>query len=697
MSSNPYRPSYDRQSSSDMSTVDLSSSSSLHLNHPQEAIEIRRHHKLRSSPKCSPLRPHDDDYTTSREPRHCKRRVYEASTSSYEGLPHHDHQLSPESQSWITIHSSSRLYTYIFLLFAAFALVHAIFSGFENRHDARQSYMDNNHSSSVDKLQASTIVSEQDEAVLLNNRMKYDNRSTNERNYNENRATSEPTATVLSRTSQLSYLISNLGAGDVVECYVVTRMAQLSSVVSTVPLGNRNLDSTDGNTNSQQQESIPAASTSTTSSNPAPAPILIRKSGLAFRYRPRVASAPNTNSQTPQTPNTPKYFELTLEYGPQRTGVTKSYESLPTLHVDTESESTSKYVSWQNEGRVYHTTSISSEWTEAYYMAPITGVVLEKILQRAVDYTQKRPRYQPFEVVSVPSGNMIVRSSGSDDFVWEMFRDLADLYVEIDPILVPPRGRLQFYVADVEQHNVEGESQSKTSGREPNPNVQRVKGGIEVGRAALFYERFYNCANAIKTGDYSLYLPPVTAEPTAAPSVHMTALPSSAPTDHGTDFSKEETLNTTTVENDVDDDILNNLETSSTEGKSAVHVVKFNETVVADGDALTENTAHAEGDDKSFVNATNATQIITNDTDSNRTRFMATEDEIIASPELHSQPNEIENSNSTLDELNNSTLEAEEDEGDVAEAAEKLQQAAVEAAQAAVEAASKNSSAVRKI
>jgi hypothetical protein len=50
-----------------------------------------------------------------------------------------------------------------------------------------------------------------------------------------------------------------------------------------------------------------------------------------------------------------------------------------------------KFVSWENEGRVYHTTRISNEWTEAYYMAAITGVVFEKIVQRAVEYAIKRP------------------------------------------------------------------------------------------------------------------------------------------------------------------------------------------------------------------------------------------------------------------------------------------------------------------
>ena len=67
-----------------------------------------------------------------------------------------------------------------------------------------------------------------------------------------------------------------------------------------------------------------------------------------------------------------------------------------------------------------------------------------------MEYSFRRPQYQPFEVVSIPSGNLILRSSGSDDFVWDMVRDLTDLYVDIDPILVPSRGKVQFYVADPE-------------------------------------------------------------------------------------------------------------------------------------------------------------------------------------------------------------------------------------------------------
>lgn len=175
------------------------------------------------------------------------------------------------------------------------------------------------------------------------------------------------------------------------------------------------------------------------------------------------------------------------------------------------------------------------------------------------------------EVVSIPSNNVILRSSGSDDFVWDMFRDLADLYVDIDPLLVPPRGRVQFYVADPEGSSDEGQgddrresgddeandssngdkSNSRTKRRQPYPNVKRVKGPLEGSRAAMFYENFFNCANAIKTGDFSMYLPPPppSSAPTLLPEVSMA--PSMAPST----YTKNETV---VGEDNSNDDDKNN-------------------------------------------------------------------------------------------------------------------------------------------
>lgn len=359
------------------------------------------------------------------------------------------------------------------------------------------------------------------------------------------------TATVLSRASQLSELISRLDASDVVECYVVTRMAPLANaavfgVSSTAGgIGNgkvramldASMELSDANnaTTAKGEEITPISLPAATPSIPS-GPVLIRKSALAFRYRPRVASASAAHGQAlPGEQRThSKYFELTLEYGPQRAGAAKTSESIPVVRMDTDSFSENsnigKYVSWENEGRVYHCTQISEAWTDAYYMAPISGVVFEKIIQRAVEYTSKRPRYQPFEVVSIPSGNLILRSSGSDDFVWDMFHDLADLYVVIDPLLVPPRDKVQFYVADPDRtindrHGESGNAASsevnanvRNDAKQVNPNVQKVKGPMEGSRAAVFYENFFNCANAIKTGDYSSYVPPPSFAPTDSPT-----------------------------------------------------------------------------------------------------------------------------------------------------------------------------------
>eukprot|EP00986_Skeletonema_menzelii_P009353 scaffold4250_cov125-Skeletonema_menzelii.AAC.2 len=357
------------------------------------------------------------------------------------------------------------------------------------------------------------------------------------------------TTALLTRTSQLSTLLSNLDASDVIECYIVTRMANLANVETYSSSGGnnrRNIETLekedDENTLSSSSSSIPTG------------PVLIRKAALAFRYRPKVASVSHVPT-TPSLSNDPsdsttmldqqKYFELTLEYGPQRAGATKTSESMPMVHVDmevlakynegrnddgTNNNNIGKYVAWDNLGSIYYSTHISNEWSGAYYMAPITGVVLEKILEKAVEYPTKRPRYQPFEVVSIPSNTIILKSSGSDDFVWDMFRDLADLYVDIDPILVPPRGKVQFYVADptveedneVDKEGLSGDGTPRSEEemkrqRGPNPNVKRVDGAVESSKAAIFYENFFNCANAKRTGDYSMYLPLVSSAPSPVP------------------------------------------------------------------------------------------------------------------------------------------------------------------------------------
>jgi len=321
------------------------------------------------------------------------------------------------------------------------------------------------------------------------------------------------TATILSRTTQLSKLLITLDASDVIEVYVVNRMAPLASFID---------ESRDKDKGSQTATKVEGdASSSTTSSSNIPSgPILVRKSALAFRYRSRVALASHghhfsdehlENLSPGDQLEQQKYFELTLEYGPQRTGVAKTSESIPIVHVDTEHQTiddnndNGKYVSWQNEGSIYYSTKISHDFTDAYYMASITGVVLEKIIQRAIQYIYKHPRYQPFEVISIPSQKQILKSSGSEDFVWHMFHELSDLFVDIDPLVLPPRARVQFYVSDVEEDE---KDDNQSANRRTNPNVQKVKSTLDASQAALFYEKFNRCAKAIRTGDYSMYMSP---------------------------------------------------------------------------------------------------------------------------------------------------------------------------------------------
>jgi hypothetical protein len=335
------------------------------------------------------------------------------------------------------------------------------------------------------------------------------------------------TATILSRTSQLSKLLINLDAGDVIEVYVVNRMAPLTRIVSS----SSRVEDSDKNVHRMLDESRgkgskteakgegDTSSSATPSSNIPSGPILVRKSALAFRYRSRVALASHghhfsdehlENLSPGDQLEQQKYFELTLEFGPQRTGVAKTAESIPIVHIDTEHQTTDdnndngKYVSWQNEGSIYYSTKISHDFTDAYYMASITGVVLEKIIQRAIQYTYKHPRYQPFEVISIPSQKQILKSSGSEDFVWHMFHELSDLFVDIDPLVLPPRARVQFYVSDVEEDE---KDDNQSTNRRTNPNIQKVEGTLEASQAALFYEKFINCASAIRTGDYSMYMP----------------------------------------------------------------------------------------------------------------------------------------------------------------------------------------------
>mmetsp|Transcript_16391 Transcript_16391/g.20440 ORF Transcript_16391/g.20440 Transcript_16391/m.20440 type:complete len:661 (-) Transcript_16391:117-2099(-) len=297
--------------------------------------------------------------------------------------------------------------------------------------------------------------------------------------------TEAPAAQILTRGVLNS--LTTLDAGDVVECYALTRLAKLKPIFG--PVGNE-------------------------TSN-----MLVKKSSLAFRYMPRAHDKDKGE------------FELTLEYGPQRTGLLMDNEAMPNVNgLGVEG----KFVSWENEGKVYYNLKIdSSQYLTAHYIAPVTGAVLSKVLSLAVEYTSLHPRYQPFEVFS--QGKLVVKSSNSDDFMWDMFGQLSKMYVDVNPLLAPKRRKLRLYVEGVEKMT-----------------------GVGVGmEAAGFLERFYTCVGDVHKG--TIKEAPVIDNVTASideiddDDIHNDMIYSNS-TDDELNFeygSKEEKNNLTASDNDA--------------------------------------------------------------------------------------------------------------------------------------------------
>ena len=171
-------------------------------------------------------------------------------------------------------------------------------------------------------------------------------------------------------------------------------------------------------------------------------------------------------------------------------------------------------------------------------MAPITGAVLTKVLSDYIlDYVEEHPRYQPFSVLE-KSGKVVLKSSNSDDFVWNVFNALSEMYVSIKPILSPKRFSLELHVEDVKRDVQRLESSvildnvnylnedhdHKQDGGQRKQNVANA--------AAEFYSKLFSCIDAIKTGDYSHYQ--MTDKPTSSPSYQPSFVrsipPSSSPT-----------------------------------------------------------------------------------------------------------------------------------------------------------------------
>mmetsp|Transcript_21151 Transcript_21151/g.31139 ORF Transcript_21151/g.31139 Transcript_21151/m.31139 type:complete len:893 (-) Transcript_21151:152-2830(-) len=114
------------------------------------------------------------------------------------------------------------------------------------------------------------------------------------------------------------------------------------------------------------------------------------------------------------------------------------------------------------------------------------------------------------------------------NFVWSMLVQLNNLYVTMEPILVPPRYSIRFYVEskkmvtklnardyyDLEedlnycQHHQDGDQQQQP--QTYNPSAKTI-----ATLAAKFYDKFYACDNAIRTGDYYRY------NPTPSPTIFV--------------------------------------------------------------------------------------------------------------------------------------------------------------------------------
>ena len=244
------------------------------------------------------------------------------------------------------------------------------------------------------------------------------------------------TPRVLTRNS-VNVLTHGLDASDVVECYALVRSAPLHGIANST--------------------------------------ITVQKMTIGIRFRPTTADLKNPyNVKTP--------MELTLEYGPARLGPLLSDEATPIVQGNDESSS---YLAWDNVAKMYYTEKIVTEnFLSSHYMASMTGAVLNKLLTEAFEYTEKRKVYQPFSIFT-ESGQRLLRSSSSSDFVWFVWTHLAKLGVEIEPILPPAMYETRLYTKSI----------SKVF---PDQSVTH--------EAATFYQRLFNCLESIATNNYGSFL-----------------------------------------------------------------------------------------------------------------------------------------------------------------------------------------------
>jgi hypothetical protein len=276
--------------------------------------------------------------------------------------------------------------------------------------------------------------------------------------------------------SALARLSADLDAGDVLECYLLSRSTALHGLVNST--------------------------------------ITVTKQALGLRYRP-----PITDVNSGRVYVTKEALELTLEYGPMRAGSTLQHESIPRVVRETELSGETAYVSWENEGKVYYTTSISNGYLTANYLASLTGAVLNDLLLTAVEYAEQHRRYQPFEVYQ--KERLLLRSSSDTDFINSLWKHLANVGVELAPVIQPVQWQVRLQAESVDK--VQAAPQAENS--------------VPRSQIADFYSQLYECLNAVATSNYSVYDAPAPAPDliannsttdTEAPSMSM--VPSTMPT-----------------------------------------------------------------------------------------------------------------------------------------------------------------------
>lgn len=374
----------------------------------------------------------------------------------------------------------------------------------------------------------------------------------------------------------VAQLASGFDASDVIELYLLQRQSYLHGTVtdrkkkkkketeknqtqsSPEPPRRKRQRKLDHSRQDQEQlnnNNGPPLPPSQSSSLPPGIPI--QKVALGLRYRRRKVGTNNRNPPSFAQDS----VELTLEYGPRRAGGHLLGESIPkivslattqennpdsnkkdsNIHdddddtINTQQKDADRFVSWENEARVYYTLRISpsstttqmahvdpsdiggdnvppsttkssatasTAYTTAHYLATMTGAVLQDLLQTAVTYPTigSRRRYQPFSVYrrsgdtstttinDNPHDRLVVHSSNDVDFLEHLWKHLAYVGVELEPVLLPQMWHVRLYADSIARVDVEQHSSSVATYSIPD-----------------FYAKLYQCVNAIVTADYSFY------------------------------------------------------------------------------------------------------------------------------------------------------------------------------------------------